>query len=124
MRDFATLFTTLDQTTKTTSKVAALRAFFEAASDSDKLWCIALFSGRRPKRAVTTTLLREWAAELAGIPLWLFEECYPIVGDLAETIALVLPPARQHDDQPLTHWIKTKKMGKLILDLLDEILKF
>jgi DNA ligase-1 len=97
MQDFATLFTTLDQTTKTTSKVAALRAFFEIASDSDKLWCIALFSGRRPKRAVTTTLLREWAAELAGIPLWLFEESYPIVGDLAETIALVLPPARQHD---------------------------
>ncbi len=66
--------------------------YFSAAPDDDRLWTIALFSGRRPKRAVTTTKLREWAAERAGIPLWLFEESYAIVGDLAETIALVLPP--------------------------------
>ncbi|MCF6445160.1 ATP-dependent DNA ligase [Nereida sp. MMG025] len=109
MKDFVTLFTAMDQTTKTTVKTAALTAYFQTASDTDKLWCIALFSGRRPKRSVTTTLLREWAAEVAGIPLWLFEECYPIVGDLAETIALVLPPAKSHEDQTLTHWIDVTK---------------
>ena len=105
MKQFAALFTALDQTTKTSAKTAALAQYFRAAPDDDKLWTIALLSGRRPRRAVTTTLLRKWAAEVAGIPLWLFEECYPIVGDLSETIALVLPPATQTSDQSLTHWI-------------------
>ena len=91
MKRFAKLFTTIDQSTKTNTKVAALAEYFEHAPDHDRVWTIALFSGRRPKRAVTTTKLREWAAEQASVPLWLFEESYSIVGDLAETIALVLP---------------------------------
>ena len=102
MKRFAALFTALDQTTKTSAKVAALADYFRAAPDDDKLWTIALLSGRRPRRTVTTTALREWAAERAGIPLWLFEEAYPIVGDLAETIALVLPPATRRSEQSLS----------------------
>ncbi len=105
MNRFAALFATIDQSTKTTVKVAALADYFRDAPEADRIWTIALFSGRRPKRAVTTTKLREWAAEEAGIPLWLFEEAYPIVGDLAETIALVLPPPSQSSDHSLTHWI-------------------
>ncbi|MEM6825094.1 MAG: ATP-dependent DNA ligase [Pseudomonadota bacterium] len=91
MQRFASLFTRLDQTTKINEKVAALADYFREAPEDDRLWTIALLSGRRPRRAITTTRLREWAAEEANIPLWLFEEAYPIVGDLAETIALVLP---------------------------------
>ena len=106
MKAFADLFRALDQTTKTNAKVTALAAFFETASESDKLWTIALLSGRRPKRTVQTTQLREWAAEKAGIPLWLFEESYPIVGDLAETIALILPAPQQTSSRDLTDWIR------------------
>lgn len=109
MKDFARLFTAVDQTTKTTEKVTAMATFFETASDTDKLWCIALFSGRRPRRVITTTVLREWASERAGIPLWLFEESYPVVGDLAETISLVLPSASRDDDRSLTDWIQELK---------------
>ncbi len=105
MKDFARLFTRIDQSTKTSVKVAALAEYFATAPDADRLWTIALFSGRRPRRAVTTTRLREWAAEAAGYPLWLFEEAYPVVGDLAETIALFLPPGRAESDHGLTHWI-------------------
>ena len=105
MKRFADLFSALDQTTKTNSKVAALAAYFTDAPEQDRLWTIALLSGRRPRRTITTTLLREWAAEAADIPLWLFEECYPIVGDLAETIALVLPEASARSDHSLTYWI-------------------
>ncbi|WP_238365293.1 ATP-dependent DNA ligase [Mesobacterium pallidum] len=105
MKAFATLFTALDETTKTSVKTAALAEYFRSAPDDDKLWTAALFSGRRPKRAVTTTLLREWAAERAGIPLWLFEESYPIVGDLAETIALVLPETETPEERSLSFWI-------------------
>ena len=89
MKAFAALFTVLDQTTGTTAKVTALTRYFQTAPDDDKLWTIALFTGRRPRRVISTTLLRLWAAEAAGIPLWLFEDAYPIVGDLAETIALI-----------------------------------
>ncbi len=105
MKRFAELFRAVDQTTRTSLKVAAMAAYFRDAPDADKLWCVALFSGRRPRRAITTTVLREWAAERAGIPLWLFEESYPIVGDLAETIALILPPPDHETDLPLSHWI-------------------
>lgn len=118
MKDFAALFTTVDQTTKTSLKTNALAEFFKTASDDDKLWTIALFSGRRPKRAVTTTQLREWAAEVGGIPLWLLEESYPIVGDLAETIALTLPPPSRQSDQPLTYWI-TELKSLAALDIED-----
>ena len=106
MKAFAALFTAVDQSTKTTVKTAALAEYFRTAPDEDRLWTIALFSGRRPKRAVTTTQLREWAAERAGLPLWLLEESYPIVGDLAETIALLLPPATREADHSLTSWLE------------------
>lgn len=117
MRRFAALFTTLDQTTKTNTKVAALADYFRDAADDDKLWTIALLSGRRPKRGVTTTLLREWAAEVSGVPLWLFEECYPIVGDLSETIALVLPQPTQTSDKTLTNWLDiVRTLGQLEIE--------
>ena len=109
MKRFAALFTALDQTTKTTAKVDALATYFMEASDSDRLWTIALLSGRRPRRGVSTTLLRQWAAEHAGLPLWLFEESYAIVGDLAETIAVILPEATCGSDQSLTYWIDVTK---------------
>jgi len=107
VKAFTALFTALDQTTKTGAKVAALAAYFRDAPEDDRLWTIALLSGRRPRRAVTTTQLREWAAERAGIPPWLFDACYPVVGDLSETIALVLPEPSQHVEKSLADWIAT-----------------
>jgi DNA ligase-1 len=105
MKRFAALFAALDQTTSTKAKTAALAAYFRDAPEADRLWCIALLSGRRPRRMITTTKLREWAAERAGIPLWLFEACYPVVGDLSETIALVLPEPTRETDTALATWI-------------------
>jgi DNA ligase-1 len=105
MKDFATLVTRIDESTKTSVKTAALVDYFQSAPAADKLWTIALFTGRRPKRTITATRLREWAAEVAGLPDWLFEESYSVVGDLAETIALVLPPSEGDEDRPLSEWI-------------------
>lgn len=105
MKNFATLFKQLDQTTKTLAKVDALVYYFNIAADEDKLWAVALLSHRRPKRTVNTNLLREWAASISGIPLWLFEESYHIVGDLAETISLVLPSHTTTSDKTLSYWI-------------------
>jgi len=92
MRAFADLFQRLDQTTRTSEKTAALADYFLTARDEDKLWTIALLSGRRPKRLVSSTQLRAIVSEVTNLPLWLVEESYSVVGDLAETIALLLPP--------------------------------
>ena len=85
MKHFAALFTALDGTTKTGAKTAALTDYFLKAPEPDRVWTVALLTGRRPKRAVNATELRLWAAEVAGIPDWLFEESYTVVGDLAQT---------------------------------------
>ena len=107
MNRFAALFAALDTTTRTSAKTAALADYFREAAEPDRVWTVALLSGRRPKRAANSTELRDWAAQKAGLPLWLVEEAYPVVGDLAETIALILPEPTSHDDRSLTHWIET-----------------
>ncbi|HTM54356.1 MAG TPA: ATP-dependent DNA ligase [Pirellulales bacterium] len=91
MRRFTQLFAELDATTRTSEKVRALEAYFQAADPADAAWGLFFLMGRKLKRAVTTRLLREWAAQEARIPLWLLEECYDAVGDLSEALALVLP---------------------------------
>lgn len=106
MKNFAELIKTLDSSNKTSVKVDALTKYFLKASDEDKVWTIAILSHRRPPRPVNTTLLRLWANELANIPLWLFEESYHIVGDLAETIALVIPTTKEHSDKSLTEYLQ------------------
>ncbi|MDX1477290.1 MAG: ATP-dependent DNA ligase [Saprospiraceae bacterium] len=101
------LFQALDQTTSTNAKVNALAAYFEEASDSDKVWTIAMLSHRRPPRAVNYRLLGEWAAEEAGLPDWLFAESYHVVGDLAETIAMLIPERkRRSKPQSLTEYME------------------
>ena len=91
MKRFAALISQLEETTKKARKTQALVQYMSTAPKKDRLWCLALFSERRPKRTVTTSQLREWAADAADLPLWLLEETYSVMGDLAETIALILP---------------------------------
>ena len=118
MIDFANLVEEIDKTNKTNQKVIALENFFKNASDEDKVWAIALFSSRKPKGVIKTSTLKVYAAEMAQIPLWLFEESYHIVGDLAETIALIVPEYENDISPPsLTHLINELKQ----LKSLDEI---
>ncbi len=105
MKQFVDLFTSLDQSNKISDKLEALKNYFLHAPDEDRLWTIALFTHKRPKRQVNTKLLRQWCCELAGIPDWLFEESYQTVGDLAETLSLLLPLKTETDDRSLSYWI-------------------
>ncbi len=91
MKLFAQLVYELGTYTKTNDKLQALINYFSTADAKDKVWVIALFSGRRPRRTISGTKMAEWCAELTGIPLWLFEESYHTVGDMSETIALLIP---------------------------------
>jgi DNA ligase-1 len=102
VKAFSDLVFRLDSTTKTNERVSALTEFLRHASSSDKLWCIALLTGKRPKRPVRVGMMREWASEMSGIPLWLLEESYYVVGDLAETLSLILPPPKNTSDLSLT----------------------
>lgn len=103
MHRFAALIQELDQTTKTNRRLELLESYFRDIEEEEILYAVALFSGKRPKRPVKTTLLREWVAELADIPLWLLEDSYHVVGDLAETISHLVTPKKEID-QPLSWW--------------------
>src|SRR6476620_8664414 len=112
MRQFAELVTKLGSSTKTNDKLDALVDYFSIADDKDKVWTIAIFSGRRPKRAVNATQLATYCVEVAGLPFWLFEESYHTVGDLAETIALLLPETVNKNldaSEPLHYYIEGLK---------------
>ncbi len=89
--NFVTLFEQLDATTKTSEKILSIYEYLQSADENEKLLTVALLIGYKPKRPVKTSDLRMWAAKLSDIPLWLLEESYYVVGDLAETLALVLP---------------------------------
>lgn len=106
MKTFVDLFTSIDQSTKTTVKVAALKSYFDQVNEMDKLWTMAILSHRRPKRTVKTSLLRSWVAELVEIPSWLFEESYQVVGDLAETLAQIHPNNQSKHQKSLSQWIQ------------------
>ncbi len=91
MNEFALLYKALDETSKTQEKLAVMTAYFQQASPLDVYWSLALLSGKKRKRPIRVSMLKDWAAEMAGLPLWLFEATYHKVGDLSETIALVVP---------------------------------
>jgi DNA ligase 1 len=100
MKQFAELVNILGTSTKTNDKLKALSDYFAVANSQDKVWVIALFSGRRPKRTISPALLQQWCSELVGLPLWLFEESYHTVGDLSETIALLIPDSISDKNTP------------------------
>jgi len=111
MKDFAALFESLDRTTSTNAKLAALTEYFQRARPEDAAWAVYFLTGRRLKRLVNTRELREWTAEASGLALWLIEESYEHVGDLAETMHLLLPPA------------STKPEARSLAELIESTIK-
>lgn len=114
MKHFAQLISSLESTNNTNAKIDAIVNYLENAPDTDKLWFLALFTGKRPKRPVNTNYLKQWALEIAGLPEWLFVESYTSVGDLGETLSLILPAPEHHIEKTLSEW-----MGEL-LELKDK----
>ena len=108
MKAFAELYAELDETTKTNEKIAALRRYFSSAPAEDAAWTVNFLIGRRPKRLLESGKLAQWAIEEAGVPDWLFGECISAVGDFAETIALLLPPAAKSTGLPLHYWVEER----------------
>ncbi len=105
---FAQLVSELSSSNKTNDKIQSLVDYFATAPGNDKVWVIAIFSGRRPRRAVNSRLMRDWCAEITNYPSWLFDECYHTVGDLAETLALLLPETKDeyHVNESLSYYLQ------------------
>lgn len=112
MKAFSNLISVIEITNKTNAKIDALVHYFKTAPDKDKLWLIALFTGKRPPRPVKTALMKEWCMEVTGIPEWLFLESYSTVGDLGETLALLLPKPKNQMDLSLNEWMQELKALK------------
>jgi DNA ligase-1 len=118
MKSFARLFAELDASTATRAKQAALVRYFERignrsnADDDepqrDAAWAVYFLAGGKPRQTVPTRLLRDTARDIAGLPEWLFDESYQAVGDLAETIAHVLPPPSRSSELGLATWIEDR----------------
>lgn len=108
MKAFASLFAELDATTSTHAKVAALQAYLAQAVPADAAWAVYFLAGGKPRQVVATAVLRTLACQRAGIEDWLFEECYQAVGDLAETIAHVLPDDGTPSSLGLAAWVEDR----------------
>jgi DNA ligase-1 len=117
MRRFAALYRRLDRSTATGDKRAALVDYFRDAPPEDAAWALWLLAGGKiggaRAKIAGTNELRDWIAEASGNPPWLVEESYHHVGDLAETLTLLLddPPEAVRDDAPLHAWIEQRLLG-------------
>ncbi|NVZ49308.1 ATP-dependent DNA ligase [Pseudomonas sp. B6002] len=108
MKAFAELYANLDATTSSNAKLAALQTYFSHAPPADAAWAVYFLSGGRPRQLVPTRLLRDMATAASGIEPWLFEESYQSVGDLAETISLLLPESPYTSEDGLAVWLEEK----------------
>ncbi|HEV3485001.1 MAG TPA: ATP-dependent DNA ligase [Vicinamibacterales bacterium] len=110
MRRFALLYDEIDRTTSTNAKVAAMARYFASAPPADAAWAVFFLTGRRLKRLVSYIAIRDWTLAATGLEPWLLEECYSVVGDGAETAALVLDqlPSAPSTDLPLAEWVEAR----------------
>ena len=108
MRAFAQLYSRLDATTSSNAKLQALQDYFYQADPTDAAWAVYFLAGGRPRQLVPTRVLRELAISISGLPDWLFEESYQAVGDLAETVSLLLPENTHSDNTGLAEWLQER----------------
>ncbi|MBK3758535.1 ATP-dependent DNA ligase [Stutzerimonas frequens] len=111
MKAFATLYSRLDATTSSNAKLAAMRDYFREADPADAAWAVYFLAGGRPRQLVPTRVLRETAMQAAGLPEWLFEESYQAVGDMAETISLLMPEAEHSSEDGLAVWMQDRLLS-------------
>lgn len=110
MKRFARLFFNLDHTNRSSEKVSLLAKFFKQETPNDVAWAVYLLSGKKLAKKLNMAKLKEWIQAYAGIPSWLFQECYATTGDLAETITLLVPKTKNNqiveENSDLSGWIE------------------
>jgi DNA ligase-1 len=118
MKRFSLLYDAIDRTTSTNAKVAAMAAYFSSAPPGDAAWAVFFLTGRRLKRLLPYRSINDWVLAATGLPQWLLEECYSVVGDGAETAALVLDqmPSAPEEDLPLARWVEDRILALREID--------
>lgn len=114
MKAFTDVFNKMDQTTSSNAKVAALRQYFEQAPAEDAVWALYFLTGGKVSRVAPTRDLRSWMAKATGLPIWLVEDCYDRVGDLAETLALLMPDPERSTQEDFS-------LSQLVLEKLQPL---
>jgi DNA ligase-1 len=122
VRRFSLLYDAIDRTTSTNAKVAAMAEYFRSAPPADAAWAVFFLTGRRLKRLVPYAAINDWTLAATGLEGWMLEECYAVVGDGAETAALVLDqvPSIPADELPLHRWVEDRVMRLRELDPLAQ----
>jgi DNA ligase-1 len=120
MKNFADLYANLDATNSTNEKITFLADYFATADPANAAWAVYFLSGQRPRRAVSNTQMADWAADEAGIPEWLYQECYDAVADSAETITLLLPDTGTSSDKPLRWWVEERLLPLADMDETEQ----
>jgi len=108
MQHFSKLCEELDSSTRTSDHIEALVRYFQAVEPADAAWAVWFLCGNRPRRVVTVRQLQQWCADLCGLPEWLLETCREFVGDLAETLALLLPVPTNPAPESLRFWVEER----------------
>ncbi len=120
MKAFAALYDAIDSSTSTNAKIAAMATYFRSSAPADCAWAAYVLAGGTPKRVIATAQLRALACEVAGVDDWLFEASYQMAGDLAETIAHLIPisiPAAQiSPPRSLSQWMEARILPLRALD--------
>lgn len=127
MKMFAALYARLDETTSSNAKLAAMVEYLRSAPAADAAWAVYFLAGGKPRQLVPAAVLRDFAQQASGMPPWLFDECYQSVGDMAETIALLVPPAseaRLTSDVSLAQWLENRLLplrGMAAAEVVDRL---
>jgi DNA ligase-1 len=108
MKAFARLYADLDASGSTSHKVEAMVHYLREAPPADAAWATYFLAGGKPRQIVPARLLREAAREASGLPEWLVDESYSSVGDLAETIAHLLPDGKACAPLGLSQWMEER----------------
>ena len=118
MNRFAALYDAIDGTTSTNAKVSAMVTYFHEAPSADAAWAVYFLTGRRLKRLVSYPAIHAWTLRATGLDSWLLEESYAVVGDGAETAALVLDQVAvvTSENVPLAEWVEGRILPLRELD--------
>jgi DNA ligase 1 len=108
MKAFARLYADLDASGSTSHKVGSMVRYLREAPPADAAWATYFLAGGKPRQIVPARLLREAAREVSGLPEWLVDESYSSVGDLAETIAHLLPEGQACAPLGLSQWMEER----------------
>jgi DNA ligase-1 len=120
VKAFTQLYNVLDNTTKTNQKIIEIISYFKKVSYADAAWAIFFLTGRKPKSLIQMPRLVSWAIEICQIPEWLFAESYDVVGDLAETIAKLLPESSSKNNHSLSFLVEQRLLPLKNLDETDQ----